>query len=324
MSATRPFVVRRKWATATDLVGLELVPRDGGALDAFEPGAHVEFKLKKAGAPPMLRQYSLCNAPGERDAYVFGIKLEEKSRGGSRLIHDALGEGDVVDLGAPRNHFPIASAARSHLLLAAGIGVTPLLAMAQKLHAESADYQLHYFVRDTGHVAFPERLQAAKNGGRLHVHAGLGVEQTRQRIEQAMACQAPGAHAYACGPKPFMDAVADIGARQLGAERLHFEHFQGAVAAPLEADTEFEVVLPQRGVSCVVRADQTIVQALEAVGCAIAVSCEQGVCGTCLTGVLEGRPDHRDFFLSDDERERGQHIILCSSRSHSPRLVLDL
>ena len=181
----KSFIVRRKWETAEDICGLELVPEDGAALDDFEPGAHVEFFLERGGLPPLVRHYSLCNAPGERDVYVFGVKKETGSRGGSLHIH-SLGEGSRVSLGAIRNHFPLSNEATSHLLLAGGIGITPLLAMMQALDRDGQLYHLHYFVRGSEHVAFRERLELARQRGSLFVHAGLDPMQTRRVLQELL------------------------------------------------------------------------------------------------------------------------------------------
>lgn len=318
----RPFVIRRKWETAEGICGLELVPEDGSALGEFEPGAHVEFVLERAGQPPLVRHYSLCNAPDERDAYIFGIKKEPASRGGSAHVH-ALQEGSRVALGATRNHFPLAADATSHLLLAGGIGITPLLAMMQALSKGGKPYALHYFVRGSEHVAFPERLERARKDGRVFVHAGLDPAQTRKVLQELLQNSADGAHAYCCGPGVFMDTVEELGSVSWSAERLHFERFQADASAVHRPEQPFTVVLHKSGIRCQVGPGQTIIDALAKAGCEVETSCEQGVCGTCLTRVLDGTPDHRDAYLSKAERQSGTQILLCVSRSLTPVLTLD-
>ncbi len=323
MNNSRTFAIRRKWMTAADVVGLELVPTDGRPLDSFTPGAHVEFRLRRAGGPPLLRHYSLCNAPHEQDAYVVGVKREPQSRGGSQWLHEQAQVGDSVELGTPRNHFPLSETAGSHLLLAAGIGVTPLLAMMQALEARQVPHELHYFVRSMEHVAFAERMLAGRTTGRIRIHAGLDGADTRLRLERLLLAPPDDMHAYACGPGVFMDAVAAIGQRAWGPRRLHFEHFQGNTLAAAVSDTGFEVELKRQGRVIAVPTGQTVVQAMQAANCPIDVSCEQGVCGTCLTTVLDGEPDHRDSYLTDEERSAGRQFLPCVSRARSPRLVLD-
>ncbi|HSV81599.1 MAG TPA: PDR/VanB family oxidoreductase [Ramlibacter sp.] len=318
----RPFVVRRKWETAEDICGLELVPEDGLPLSDIEPGAHVEFILERAGQPPLVRHYSLCNAPGENHSYVFGVKKEPASRGGSVHVH-SLGEGSRVVLGATRNHFPLAADAQSHLLLAGGIGITPLLAMMQALSVQGRSYQLHYFVRGPEHVAFPERLEPARRQGLLCIHAGLDAAQTRRVLEELLQRPAAGAHAYCCGPGVFMDAVEAIASSRWPEERLHFERFQADAKVQAQPEEAFTVVLRKSGISCRVEAGQTIIGVLAQAGCEVETSCEQGVCGTCLTRVLEGTPDHRDAYLSKAERQGNTQMLPCVSRSLTPVLVLD-
>lgn len=298
------------------------MPRDGSSLVDVEPGAHVEFILERAGQPPMIRQYSMCNAPGETDAYVFGIKKEPLSRGGSLYMH-SLAEGCPLTLGATRNHFPLVADASLHLLLAGGIGITPLLAMMQALSVSGAPYELHYFVLGLEHVAFTERLEAARRQGRLFIHSGLDPSQTREVLEDSLATPPEGAHAYCCGPGPFMDMVEDIAARSWSDDRLHSERFLVHDRSQALQDRPFNVVLHRSGKTCRIESGESIISGLGKIGCEVDTSCEQGVCGTCLTHVLEGTPDHRDAYLSKTERQSNTLILLCVSRSLSPVLVID-
>ncbi|WP_158080782.1 PDR/VanB family oxidoreductase [Pelomonas sp. KK5] len=309
--------------TTPDVAAFELAPTDGAPIPAIQPGAHVEFVIERAGQPPLVRHYSLCNRPGESEHLVFGIKREPQSRGGSAWIHE-LGEGAQVRLGDVRNLFPLKPEARSHLLLAGGIGITPILAMAQALDAAGGNYELHYFVRGDDHVAFRERLADAQAKGRLHVHAGLDGSAVRALLEGLFDTRTDGAHAYCCGPGIFMDTVAEVSAKRWPEDRVHFERFQAAAPTASEGDAPFEVLAKRSGVRCQVGVGQTIIQALSAAGCEVMTSCEQGVCGTCLTQVLEGTPDHRDAYLSKAEREAGKQIMPCVSRSKTALLVLDL
>lgn len=318
----RPFLVRRKWETAEGVFGFELVPEDGVPLDRTEPGAHVEFILERAGLPTLIRQYSLCNAPGETDAYVFGIKKEASSRGGSVHLH-GLPVGGRILLGSTHNHFPLAQEGAFHLLLAGGIGITPLLTMMQKLSRLETAYELHYFVRGPSHIAFPERLETARLEGRLHIHAGLDGQQTRKVLEEVLRQPGANAHAYCCGPGAFMAAVEDIAAHRWPPEHLHFERFQADDSALARPERPFTVVLQKSGIRCEVHVGETIVAAMAKAGIDIDTSCEQGVCGTCLTRVLDGTPDHRDAYLSHAERLRNTHILPCVSRSQTSVLVLD-
>lgn len=319
-----PVRVARKWLEAEGIMAFELVSPEGTPLPAFTPGAHVTIRVTPVGQPPLLRTYSLCNAPGERDRYVLGIKREPASRGGSVAMHDAVKIGDLLDISAPQNHFPLCASASSHLLLGAGIGITPLLAMAQHLHIHGQAFDLHYFMRGAEHVAFRNRLAPGETAGSVHYHAGLTAPQVSACLKVLMASPPADCHAYACGPAAFMQAVRAIGDAEWGSQRLHFEHFQAPESSTSGSNSEFEVRLARSGRSCRVGPEETIVAALARIGCSIDVSCEQGVCGTCLTRVLAGEPEHRDAYLTDAEHMENEQMLVCVSRARSPVLELDL
>jgi len=319
-------VVRRKYPVAEDVVALELVAADGKPLPSFDAGAHIDLHLPaRAGGKPIVRQYSLCNQPGEADYYLLGVKREPRSRGGSLAVHDDLREGDVLTIAGPRNHFPLADRGPS-LLFGAGIGITPLLAMSQHLEAMQRPFTLHYFARSPEHVAFRERLAHMAEAGHVVYHFGLGPEQTLAALRVVLEKIAPDMHVYSCGPSAFMDGVRQVAHLALPDDQIHHEYFQAAASTQkgASADEPFEVVAARRGVQCVVPPGTSIVQALYALGVEIEVSCEQGVCGTCITSVLDGEPDHRDVYLSDAEKAAGDVIMPCCSRARTARIVLDL
>lgn len=323
MKTSRPFFVERKWSAATDIVGLLLVPEDGTPVPAVEPGAHIELHVERPGHPPLVRHYSLCNGPRETNGYFIAVKLEPQSRGGSRWVHD-LTVGDLVNVGDVRNLFPLVPAARKHILLGAGIGITPLLAMAQALLASGSDFELHYFARATEHVALKDRLHFVEAASRLHVHIGKDAAGVSEELTKALAQPPDGVHVYHCGPGAFMDTVEAISSKFWPTGQVHSERFQATQPAlPTSADT-FVVRLHKSGISCNVEAGQSITEALAAAGHAIDTSCEQGVCGTCLCNVIEGTPEHLDAYLSKAEKADGKLMLPCVSRSRSPVLVLDL
>ena len=324
MSSSRPFFVERKWMTSADVAGLLLVPEDGVPVPQVEPGSHIEVHINIPGQPQLVRQYSLCNGPNETNGYLIAVKLEPQSRGGSKWVH-GLEVGTLVSLGQVRNLFPLVQGASKHVLLGAGIGITPLLCMAQSLHGTKSDFELHYFARAQEHIALRDRLHFLEATGHLRLHVGLDSQSVAQTLEAVIASPDEGSHLYHCGPGPFMDAVEKVASRTWPAERVHSERFQAPSIAGTTADAKsFIVQLHRKGVSCPVMNDQSITEALAAAGHEIDVSCEQGVCGTCLTRVIEGTPEHRDAYLSKAERERGDQILPCVSRSCSPVLVLDL
>lgn len=316
--------VERKWLAAEGIMAFSLVDLEGRELPAFTPGAHITVRVAAPGQPSLLRTYSLCNGPGERGRYVLGVKREPASRGGSAAMHDVVAVGDTLEISAPQNHFALAADARSHLLMGAGIGITPLLAMAQQLEADGVDYALHYFARGMEHVAFRDRLHAGESARRVHFHLGLDATDTEQRLRALLAAPGAGSHAYACGPGPFMDVVRRTGERDWGPHRLHFEHFQAPATEAAAAGESFELHLVRSGLRCTVAVNESIVAAAARVGCTVEVSCEQGVCGTCLTRVLGGEPDHRDAYLSDAERAANDQMLVCVGRARSAVLQLDL
>lgn len=319
-NALRTVRVSRKVLEAQDIYSFELVDVDGGALSPFAAGAHIDVHVPGG----IVRQYSLCNDPGETHRYLIGVLLDPASRGGSQGMHEHVQEGDVLQISEPRNHFPLAHEASNSLLLAGGIGVTPILCMAERLANIDADFAMHYCARSSARTAFRERIAAASFAGRVQFHFDDGAAEQKLDLETLLATRAEGTHLYVCGPKGFMDAVLS-GARAQGwpEEQLHYEFFAAEVAKS-DSDAGFEVCLASSGRVVRVAADQSVTEALAEAGVEIPTSCEQGVCGTCLTRVLEGTPDHRDLYLTPDEQAGNDQFLPCCSRAKSPRLVLDL
>lgn len=294
-----------------------LEPEDGSPLPAFEAGAHIDLHLPGA----LVRQYSLCNPPGEHHRYQIAVKREPASRGGSRSVHDTLVPGTRLTVSAPRNHFPLVRGAAHSLLFAGGIGITPLLSMAHQLRQDGSGFALHHFVRDNAHASFGDTLHTAFAGqGRQHL--GLAPEAVTRLAAEAAAQAPAGTQAYLCGPAGFMEALRATLAPLLGASAVHMEYFG---AAPAPAGTgRFEVRLARSGRCFDIGENETIADVLHAAGVDVPTSCEQGVCGTCVTGVLGGEPEHHDLFLTDDEKASGRLIALCVSRCRGTRLELDL
>lgn len=311
--------VARKAVEALDIVSLELVAADGAALPPFSAGSHVDVHLPNG----ITRQYSLCNDPGEAHRYLLCVLRDPASRGGSQAVHQLVSGGDELRISAPKNHFALAHEAKHSLLLAGGIGVTPILCMAERLAAMSATFEMHYCSRAPERTAFRDRIAASAFADQVHFHFDSDGPAQRLDLDALLADALPATHLYVCGPKGFMDAVL-AGARSKGwvEERLHYEFFAGA--APVTDGQAFEVRLASSGRTVAVGAGESVVAALAAAGVEIPVSCEQGVCGTCLTRVLSGQPDHKDMFLTPEEQARNDQFLPCCSRSKSPLLVLDL
>ena len=312
--------VARKVQEAQDICSFELVAADGGPLPAFSAGSHVDVVLPGG----ITRQYSLCNDAAESHRYLLGVLRDPASRGGSLAMHDLVKEGDLLQISPPRNHFPLAGQATRSLLLAGGIGITPILCMAERLAMTGADFELHYCTRSPERTAFRQRIAGSAFAGRAHFHFDDGPEAQKLNLPSLLGAPQPGVHLYVCGPKGFMDAVLGAARAQGWAEdQLHYEFFAGAAAAT-GTESDFEVKLASSGRVVPVRADQSVVQALAAAGVEVLVSCEQGVCGTCLTRVLDGVPEHRDVYLSPEEQAANDQFTPCCSRSRTPVLVLDL
>jgi len=320
---TGPLKVRvlRRLAEAEGVCSYELERDDGGALPPFAAGSHVDVLLPGG----LTRQYSLCNDPGQSQRYQIAVLREPSSRGGSAAMHDGVAEGDVLQISAPKNHFALAHEATSHLLMAGGIGITPLLCMAERLAHTAGAFELHYSTRSVARTAFLQRIRSAPWGSRAQFHFDDGAAAQRLDITSLLKDPAPGRHLYVCGPKGYMDAVLGT-ARAAGwpEDRLHHEYFASDAAAPQAGDGSFEVMLASSGRIVVVPADRSVVQALAAAGVEVPTSCEQGVCGTCLTRVIDGQPDHRDLYLTPEEQAANDQFMPCCSRAKSPRLVLDL
>lgn len=321
-SPTLSVRVARKQIEAEDIRTFELVAEAGTTLPGFAAGAHVDVHLPGG----MTRQYSLCNDPAEQHRYLIGVLRDPASRGGSRALHDEVRVGDPLRISAPKNHFPLAHDARRHLLLAGGIGITPILCMAERLANVGADFEMHYCARSRARTAFYDRIARSGFAARTSFHFDDGPPEQKLDLAALLAAPGAGVHLYVCGPGGFMNAVLDT-ARGGGwpEAQLHYEFF--AAPAPAHdptADTGFEVQLASSGMIVPVRGDQTVVQALAAAGIEVPVACEQGVCGTCLTRVLEGVPEHRDSYLTPEERAANDQFTPCCSRTRTPRLVLDL
>lgn len=320
MSALIRVRVAARQDEALDICSLDLVATDGSALPAFSAGAHIDVHLPGG----LVRQYSLCNAPGETQRYRIAVLRDAASRGGSATVHDQLQTGTVLDIGAPRNLFELAPSAPHHLLLAGGIGITPLLAMAEQLAAQGHAFTLHHATRSRERTPFVAQLATATYADRVHHHFDDGPAMQKLDLAATLRSAPADSHLYVCGPTGFMEAVLAEGRAQGWDEaRLHREYF---AAAPMgtAGDGGFELELASSGRVIPVAADQTALAALLAAGLDIPMSCEQGVCGTCLTGVKSGVPDHRDQYLTPEERAANNQFLPCCSRASSPRLVLDL
>ncbi|AEI82286.1 vanillate O-demethylase oxidoreductase VanB (plasmid) [Cupriavidus necator N-1] len=302
-----------------DIISLELRDPNGSVLPPFDAGAHIDVHV----APGVVRQYSLCNAPSERDSYQIGVLRDPASRGGSIAIHERLEAGELIEISAPRNHFPLKEGVRS-ILIAGGIGVTPMLCMAESLHASGAGFTLHYCARSQDKAAFRSRIAQSPYSQQVAFH--YDDQADAQKLDPATLFAQAGSDAeiYVCGPAGFIEWICRA-AEQAGIpkQRVHYEYFS-AKAVDTSDDGAFDVKLASTGQVFQIPAERSITSVLLEAGIDIYTSCEEGTCGTCVTRILEGEPDHRDVFLTDEEHACGNQFTPCCSRAKSSLLVLDL
>lgn len=299
---------------ADGVISLELTADQ--PLPAWSAGAHVDLLLPSG----LVRQYSLCGDPDDRRRLRIAVLLEARGRGGSREVHGALRLGQRLAIRGPRNAFALGEG--PYLFVAGGIGITPILAMARAAERAGAQWQLLYGGRSRRSMAFIDELRAL-GGGRVEILPADEVGLLD--LDAVVAAARAGQHVYSCGPAALLDALSTRFAAAGLQGQLHLERF--APAAPPPAATgegTLKVILARSGGEVLVEPGCTIMAALRAAGHTVASSCEQGVCGMCETRVLDGVPDHRDMLLSESERARGDVMMLCVSRAHTPTLTLDL
>jgi vanillate O-demethylase ferredoxin subunit len=304
----------------TDTVkSFRLVRSDGAPLGPYPPGAHIDV----TGPTGITRQYSLCGPPYETDSFLVAVKRETPSRGGSDALHDGVRVGSELSISEPRNLFGLASDAGEHVLVGAGIGVTPLLGMAHQLHREGRDFRLHYFAAARERAAFADLLERSGFAERVRFHFGVPRHGQQAALDEILPGPDPDSrtHVYTCGPKEFMQRVAATATRSLPEDHVHMEHFQ-ALEPPGEPGTEFELEL-DTGEVFTVPADRSIVDVLAENGFEVDTSCREGICGTCVLPVLEGEPDHRDNCLTRKEKAANDQIATCVSRARGRRLVIE-
>ncbi len=298
---------------------LELRALDDGTLPAFTAGSHIDVRL----ADGLTRCYSLVNDPRERDRYVISVNKDPGSRGGSKHVHETLRVGDRLIIGPPHNNFQLDETAAHTVLIAGGIGITPLKCMISRLDGIGRSWTLFYAAKSRATTAFLEELQRIEGlrPGRIHFH--FSAESQGARLDlAAIVADAPGSsHFYCCGP-PSMTAAFEAAAAALPRSRVHTEHFAAKGGAAV--DGGFSIVLERSRRTLEVRRGNTILETLLAAGVGVPYSCKEGVCGSCKVRVLKGLPDHRDLKLSPEQHARNDQMMVCCSGSRTPMIVLDL
>ena len=300
---------------AQDILVFEFVRPDGAVLPAATAGAHIDLHLPNG----LTRSYSLLRAHEAPERYLVGVKRDPHSRGGSRYMHEQLRVGSIVPVSAPRNHFPLEETAGHTVLIAGGIGITPVWCMAQRLQAIGASWELWYACRTRAEMAFLPELARFGERVRLHVdeEAG-GVLDLAAVAARATA----GTHFYCCGPAPMLSAY-EAATAALPPGTVHLERF-GATQPVQASGGGFVVQLARTGVELAVPEGATLLEVLTANGVAIDSSCQAGICGCCEVRVLEGEVDHRDEVLSASQRAANNAMMACCSRAKGERLVIDL
>ncbi|MGW1738314.1 PDR/VanB family oxidoreductase [Nocardia sp. NPDC001965] len=311
----RTLRVQQKTWEADGVISVTLVDPGGAELPIWEPGAHLALRLPNG----LVREYSLCSDPADRSRWTVAVLRKPDSRGGSTHIHDLLPVGSLLEVEGPRQNFALDTAAR-HILVAGGIGITPILSMVRALHRDGADWTLLYTGRSRSTMAFLEEIGALP-ADRVTIHADDAAAGRFPDIAGLLGDIDSDTVAYCCGPESLMtacsDALADPG-------QLRIERFKAPEPVTTGTDTAFDVVLAGSGQRIPVAPDVSVLSALQNAGVPVQSSCTEGICGTCEVGVVKGDVEHRDFLLSPEEQQTGGTMFVCVSRCRSAELVLDL
>lgn len=309
-----PLRVSRVSDETPDIRLFELTAADGAELPEFSPGAHISVRAPNG----MIRKYSLCNDPAERERYVIAVLREPGGRGGSLSMVDEVKEGDEILVTPPRNDFPLVASPAGYTFIAGGIGITPILSMMRHLKSSAGPkFKLYYCTRSKEKTAFYQQLSAPEFRGQVVMHHDGG--DLDKALDLWPALENPRGHVYCCGPRGLMDSVRDM-TGHWNASQIHFEAFSDAEAHKPN-DRPFRVKLARSGAVFEVPAEKTILETIRAAGQEAPSSCESGTCGTCKTTLLAGEADHRDLVLTNGERNN--HIMICVSRAKSDELTID-
>ncbi len=315
--ALRSVLVAKKTIEANNMLSFELVAPDGSELPAFSAGSHIDVTIPGG----LVRQYSLCNSEADRHRYLIGVWKDANSRGGSRAMHDVVKEGDVLQVSLPRNRFRVPRHTKRALLIARGIGVTPILSIADHLKTQEVPFAFHYVPA----LGSPELFQAMIEGSAFAENTTFYQERMDHNLDPAKVLADPpeDAHLFICGVDWWLDPIIALAKKKgWSDERIHIERFTAKASAPL-LDKVFEVKIASTGAVFKIPGDKSVSAFLEENGVKIPTSCEQGMCGTCKVKILEGEADHRDKRLKDDQRAEG-YFLACVSRAKGNLLVLDL
>lgn len=311
--------IKRISFEAESINSYELAALADGELVPFTAGSHIDLHLPNG----MIRSYSLVNDQSERNRYVVAVNNDAASRGGSRFIHESFRPGDVITISHPRNNFTLQENAAHSVLIAGGIGITPIFSMIRRLNALGRSWELFYAARTRVAAAFLDELHALRCTAHPNLHLNFDQEQSGRMLDLSAIVRgaSPDAHLYCCGPVPMLEAF-EAATQGWLAGQVHVEYFKAKEKPAAEGG--FEVKLARSNRTVAVEAGKTILNALLDAGIAANYACTEGVCGTCETRVIEGVPDHRDLFLGKEEQATNKTMMICCSGSKSSTIVLDL
>lgn len=311
-----PLVILRTYSVADGIRSFELARQDLLLLPPFTAGAHVKVQTPNGA----LRKYSLCNSPIERDRYVITVKRDSSGQGGSVSLVDGARQGDLLYTSLPVNSFRLVESAASHIFIAGGIGITPIISMIRSMsEGSTAPWKLYYLTRKPETTAFLPELSEPNLQSKVIIHHNSG-DPTQHFDLWPILERSTGAHLYCCGPQRLMEGVRDM-TGHWPSTNVHFESFRDGGRACID-DRPFTVKLARSGRSLLVPVGKTILETLRDAGLKHPSSCESGTCGTCRTRLVSGEADHRDMVLLPEER--AEQVMICVSRAESTELILDL
>jgi ferredoxin-NADP reductase len=298
---------------APAVLSFVMEPLAGEHFPPFTAGSHIDVTLQSG----LTRSYSLLNDPAEADRYEIGVQLDENTRGGSKHVHQVWRPGQVIEISAPSNNFALDESAAHSVLIAGGIGLTPMLSMLARLDRTGKTWELHYACRSRDRAAFLDRV-----GHRPEVRFYVDDEPAvgSLKLDAVLEAAPDGTHFYCCGPQGMLNAYRSL-VEPIG-ERGHYEYFGADVATAVEGGYKLELARSKKTIA--VPAGETMLDALLNAGLDVPFACGEGVCGTCRLAVLDGVPDHRDLFLSEAEKASNRCVMPCCSGSRSATLTLDI
>ncbi|MEZ7490298.1 PDR/VanB family oxidoreductase [Pseudoalteromonas distincta] len=310
--------VRSKKVETPNIVSFELIPINGQALPKFDAGSHIDVVLNDK----ITRQYSLISHPQSDEFYKIAVLKDANSRGGSIALHSDVQVGDTLSISDPRNLFALNSTHNKALLFAGGIGITPIISMARELDINGVDFELHYHAKSPVEAAFYQELVECSFSEKVFFHFS---NQPKKDAKALIGEFKTNTHLYTCGPATYMEYIFDSAkSNHWKDEYLHKENFKAEPKAESSENIPFKLILSRSGLEIDVSAEQTALEAIEEAGIELDVSCEMGICGTCVTSVTCGIPDHRDEFFTVDEKAKNDRFTPCCSRALSDSLTLDL